>query len=142
MQEQGLVQPFNRSSRISTKRRVAPNPIDRDTSPARPRVPRRPRGPSDIQHYASCQQLFRVSNMIKRELEALWHHGMTMHDLVITMNGYDLEGHFLDYVFKKVIGITRKLQAYIPTGHDISSVTRDSLPSFIENIRNDLVTMR
>lgn len=49
--------------------------------------------------------------MIQREFEALWQHGVTVHELVITMNGYDLEGYFLDYVFKKVTGITRELQA-------------------------------
>lgn len=63
-----------------------------------------------------------------------------MHELVITMNGYDLEVHFLDYVFKKVIGITRELQAYIPVGQDISLVTHDSLLSFIENIKKELAT--
>lgn len=57
------------------------------------------------------------------------------------MNGYDLEGHFLNYVFKKVTGIMRELQAYIPTGQDISSVIRDSFPSFIENIRMVLASI-
>lgn len=65
-----------------------------------------------------------------------------MHEFVITMNGYDLEGQFLNYVFKIMTGITRKLQEYIPTSQDISLVTRDSLPSFIKNIRNELATIR
>lgn len=39
-----------------------------------------------------------------------------MHELVITMNRFELKGHFLDYVFKKVTGITREIKTYIPVG--------------------------
>lgn len=43
MQKQGLVQPFNRPSHKSTKRRVElESPIDRDTALIRPRELRRP----------------------------------------------------------------------------------------------------
>lgn len=135
------MQPFNHPSYISTERRVTPESlVDRDTAPARPGAPRRPRGPSGIQRYTSHHQLFGVCNMIQRELEALWQHEATVHELVITMNGYDLEGHFLDYVFKKVTSIIRELQAYILVGQDISSVIHDSLSSFIENIIKELAT--
>lgn len=63
-----------------------------------------------------------------------------MHDLIATMNGYDLEGHFLDYIFHKLTGITCELQAYIPTSQDISMVTRDTLSGFIENIKKEFAT--
>lgn len=62
-------------------------------------------------------------------------------NLITTMNCYDLEGHFLDYVSKRVLGIMRELLAYFPTSQDISSVTHDSLPGFIENIRKELATI-
>jgi hypothetical protein len=71
----------------------------------------------------------------------LWEHGVTVQDLITTMNCYDLEGHFLDYVFKKTTGIIRELQAYIPTSQDISLVTRNLFSNFIENIKKELATM-
>lgn len=93
-----------------------------------------------IQWYASHRQLYNICSVIRRDLEALWHRGGTVHELIITMNGYDLEGHFLDYVFQKVIAFMCELQAYILISQDIFSVTRDSRPSFIENIKKELET--
>lgn len=84
-------------------------PISQDTTPVGARIPKKSRGPSDIQRYASHHQLLGVCNEIQKELEVMWEHGVTMHELVIIMNGYDLDGHFLDYVFKKVTSITGKL---------------------------------
>lgn len=111
------MQSFNRSSCISTERRVAAEsrvaPESRDTTLARPGAPRKSRGLSGIQCYASHHKLYGVCSVIRRELEVLWEHGATVQDLVITINGYDLEGHFLDHVFKKVTSIMRELQAYI-----------------------------
>lgn len=61
-----------------------------------------------------------------------------MHNLIVTMSCYSLECYFLDYVFKRVTGITREILAYFLIGQDISSVTRDSLPSLIESIKKEL----
>lgn len=65
---------------------------------------------------------------------ALWDHGASVQDLIITMNNYALEGHFLDYVFKRVTGLIREILAYFHTSQDISLIKCDSLPSLIENI--------
>lgn len=74
-------------------------------------------------------------------MTTIWEHGGSVQDLIITMNCYALASHFLDYVFKRVTGITREILAYFPAGQDISLVTRDSLPSLIENIRKELAAI-
>lgn len=66
MQEQGFVQPFNRHSRVFIEQRGVPKSHDeRDTAPVRPEAPRRSRGSSGIQCYASHQQLYGVCNVIR-----------------------------------------------------------------------------
>lgn len=67
--------------------------------------------------------------------------GGIVQERIVTMNGYDLEGLFLDYVFQKVIGIMCELQVYIPSGQDISMVNHDYLLGFIENIKKELTAM-
>lgn len=59
-------------------------------------------------------------------------------ELVTIMNGYVLNNHFLDYVFRKVTGITIELNAFIHVGQAISMLLRTTLPRFIENIRKEL----